>query len=84
MPDVRHAAACRVAAVIERTEWRVVGDPGPDYPPYAFTFHDEDEARGFVALARERGQWLDGPHLDRRTVIETAWERVDPECHSRT
>jgi hypothetical protein len=62
-------------------EWRVTGDPGEGYPPYAFTFSpkrgDEDPAsaaRGFMRLVVQHGRWPDGPHLHRRTVAMTDWE----------
>lgn len=66
-------------------EWRVIGDPGPGYPPYEFTWSrlrqpdrdPEEHARGFMALAeRTRDRWADGPYLQRRTVTVTDWQPV--------
>lgn len=60
-----------------RVEWRVTGDPGPGYPPYAFTFETETQAQGFVSLHRSTGTpWADGLHIERRRVTETPWQRV--------
>lgn len=58
-------------------EWRVTGDPGKGYPWYRFTFSSdryetpEEAARGYVGAMRD---WIDGPHLDHRTVTYGAWE----------
>lgn len=74
----------------ERTfeEWRVTGTPGHGYPPYDFTWspmrnphlgdNPEQAARGFVAAIESAGgAWDDGPHLSRRTVTVTDWERQE-------
>lgn len=59
-------------------EWRVTGEPGKGYPSYRFTFssdryeHPEAAARGFVESVSD---WVDGPHLDHRTIAYWAWER---------
>ena len=70
-------------------EWRVVGDPNYPFPRYDFTFgsptrraagYDEDPeaaARAFVALARDSGRWVQGPHLSMRRVTYTDWETRD-------
>lgn len=63
-------------------EWRVTGDPGPGFPPYAFTWSPvnspngpEAAARGFLALLDTvHDAWRDGPHLHKRTVTVTDWE----------
>jgi hypothetical protein len=69
-------------------EWRVTGNPGPGFPPYAFVWTNQPDARGrvtprpdwealdFVQLMRENDNWADGPHLHRRTVAVTDWEQV--------
>lgn len=61
-----------------RIEWRVVGDPGDDYPTYRYTFDDEAEARGFIALVVANRPWELGPFLERREVTETPWARITP------
>lgn len=78
-------------AVTERTfeEWRVTGNPGPDHPPYDFTWSPmlnphlgdpERSARGFVTAIESVGTpWVDGPHLMRRTVAVTDWERQEAQ-----
>jgi hypothetical protein len=68
-------------------EWRVTGDPGEGFPPYAFTWSPfrnphlgddpEASARGFVRLVRSHESWTDGPHLHKRTVTVTDWTEVD-------
>lgn len=75
------------AAVYE--EWRVTGDPGDGFSPYAHTWSQflnpelgedaEVRARGFESLVRmsHQPQWRDGPHLSRRTVTVSEWERID-------
>lgn len=69
-------------------EWRVTGQPTGDYPPYDFTWSSyrnphlgdpERGARNFAATINGAGRWDDGPHLSRRTVTVTGWERVDHE-----
>lgn len=58
-------------------EWRVMGDPGKGYPPYRFTFSSdryvtpEAAARGYIEAMKD---WVDGPHLEHRTITYTAWE----------
>lgn len=65
-------------------EWRVTGDPGEGYPPYAFTFSPgrgdadpEAAARKFVKLMHAgHGRWLDGPHLHKHTVTDWTEESI--------
>lgn len=65
-------------------EWRVTGDPGPEFGPYHFVWssrtglNPERPARAFMAMVAPRHDWVDGPHLHRRTVTFTEWEPVDP------
>jgi hypothetical protein len=69
---------------VSREEWRVTGEPGQGYPPYSFTFGSptrlamgEDEDPEASARASIAGiAWDDGPHLWKRTIIETPWEEV--------
>jgi hypothetical protein len=63
-------------------EWRVIGHPGPGFPPYTYTWsqhHGDPEraARGFMALIADHERWADGPHLHKRTVTVTEWTRED-------
>lgn len=66
-------------------EWRVTGTPTPGERPYTFTWSPhgtegwdpEAEARRYVELIRECGDWTDGPHLHKRTVTVTNWEAID-------
>lgn len=69
-------------------QWRITGNPGPGFPPYAFTWTNQPDARGrvttdpeaeardFTRLMREHDSWTDGPHLHKRTVTVTEWEQV--------
>jgi hypothetical protein len=82
-----------MAAVVERDgrrQWRVTGDPGPQFGLYSFTWprrgSDEDgeeQARKFMAMFHEPGRtpWPDGPHLHHRTVYthEGDWVPDTPQ-----
>lgn len=79
------AAAVLAGSEIEvQPEWRVTGDPGHGFPPYSFTWpipgqldRGEEGARNFIKPILARGDWVDGPYLDRRTVIKSPWRRVE-------
>jgi hypothetical protein len=67
-------------------EWRVTGHPGQGFPPYEFIWSPlinpqlgdaHEAALAFVERIWVRGDWADGPHLSRRTVTLSAWERLE-------
>jgi hypothetical protein len=66
-------------------EWRVIGDPGPGFPPYDFTWRSEgpepseneaeQNARTFLTLIGET--WNRPPSLAHRTVTYSPWEDAE-------
>lgn len=60
-------------------EWFVFGEPGPGYPTYRFMWRSDEyadpeaAARAFIEFATS---WVEGPHLDHRTVTYSEWEPV--------
>ena len=57
-------------------EWRVTGVPRRR--TYEQIFINEDSARAFMANASAPCDWVDGPHLHRRTVTVTEWREAGP------
>lgn len=62
-------------------EWRVSGDPGPEFGPYNFTWprpgwveDGEEQARALYNLITDGNHvpWVDGPYLHCRTVYNDA------------
>ena len=58
-----------------REEWRVTGkDADLSFP---ITCHFPTEAQARAWIAKPGGfDWIDGPHLHRRTVTVTEWEAI--------